>query len=58
MIAVNVSLPAERLIRGRLDALAFLVQTIGDRDPTVLLIGEAVGTRPRAKATLLAVAGD
>lgn len=57
MIAVNVSLPAERLIRGRLDALAFLVETIGDRDPAVLLIGEAVGTRPRAKATLLAVAG-
>jgi uroporphyrin-III C-methyltransferase len=46
MVAVNVSLPSERLIRGKLSALAFLVQTISDEDPTLLLIGEAVaGTR-------------
>lgn len=43
MIAVNVSLPEERIIRGRLAALAFLVDTISDDDPTLLLIGEAVG---------------
>lgn len=43
MVAVDVSLPTERLIRGRLDALAFLVRAIGDDDPTLLLIGEAVG---------------
>ncbi|AJR22613.1 MULTISPECIES: uroporphyrinogen-III C-methyltransferase [Sphingobium] len=42
MVAVNVSLPNERLIRGKLSALAFLVQTISDDDPTLLLIGEAV----------------
>ncbi|MFC3440683.1 uroporphyrinogen-III C-methyltransferase [Sphingobium rhizovicinum] len=42
MVAVNVSLPDERLIRGKLSALAFLVQTISDEDPTLLLIGEAV----------------
>lgn len=42
MIAVNVSRPDERLLRGRLDALAFLVRTIGQDDPTLLLIGEAV----------------
>lgn len=42
MIAVNVSLPSERLIHGKLSALAFLVQTISDDDPTLLLIGEAV----------------
>ena len=42
MVAVNVSLPTERLIRGKLSALAFLVATISDEDPTVLLIGEAV----------------
>jgi uroporphyrin-III C-methyltransferase len=42
MVAVNVSLPNERLIRGRLSALAFLVRTIGERDPALLLIGEAV----------------
>ncbi|WP_242129361.1 uroporphyrinogen-III C-methyltransferase [Sphingobium sp. Sx8-8] len=42
MVAVNVSLPHERLIRGKLSALAFLVRTISDEDPTLLLIGEAV----------------
>ena len=42
MVAVNVSLPSERLIRGKLKALAFLVQTISDEDPTLLMIGEAV----------------
>lgn len=42
MVAVNVSLPNERLIRGKLSALAFLVATISDEDPTLLLIGEAV----------------
>jgi uroporphyrin-III C-methyltransferase len=48
MIAVNVSLPTERLIRGRLSSLAFLTRTISDDDPTLLLIGEAV--RPAAGA--------
>ncbi|QAY76403.1 uroporphyrinogen-III C-methyltransferase [Sphingosinicella sp. BN140058] len=47
LIAVNVSLPDERIIRGRLDALAFLVATISDDDPTLLLVGEAVGTPTR-----------
>ncbi len=42
MVAVNVSLPTERIIRGRLSALAFLVETIGETDPALLLIGEAV----------------
>lgn len=42
MIAVNVSLPSERLIHGTLAALPFLVRTIADDDPTLLLIGEAV----------------
>ncbi|WJS97625.1 uroporphyrinogen-III C-methyltransferase [Novosphingobium humi] len=42
MVAVNVSRPDERLIRGKLSALAFLVATISDDDPTLLLIGEAV----------------
>ena len=42
MVAVNVSLPTERLIRGKLSALAFLVAAISDEDPTLLLIGEAV----------------
>ena len=47
LIAVNVSLPDERLIRGRLDALAFLVQAIGDRDPALLLIGAAMAAVQR-----------
>lgn len=42
VVAVNVSLPTERLIRGHLSALPFLVRTIGADDPTLLLIGEAV----------------
>ncbi|PZQ60027.1 MAG: uroporphyrinogen-III C-methyltransferase [Sphingomonas taxi] len=42
LVAVNVSLPDERLIRGRLDALPFLVRAIGRNDPTLLLIGEAM----------------
>ncbi|MEH3046305.1 uroporphyrinogen-III C-methyltransferase [Sphingomonas adhaesiva] len=45
LVVVNASLPNERLIRGRLSALAFLVETVGDRDPTLLLIGEAVRQR-------------
>jgi uroporphyrin-III C-methyltransferase len=42
LVAVDISMPGERLLRGRLDALAFLVRTISDEDPTLLLIGEAV----------------
>lgn len=42
MVAVNVSLPTERLIRGKLSTLGFLVAAISDDDPTLLLIGEAV----------------
>ncbi|WP_443026679.1 uroporphyrinogen-III C-methyltransferase [Sphingomonas sp. Leaf21] len=45
MIAVNVSLPNERLLTGRLDALSFLTRTIGDKDPALLLIGDAIGAR-------------
>lgn len=42
LIVVNASLPDERVIRGRLSALAFLVDTISDHDPAMLLIGEAM----------------
>jgi len=65
LIAVNVSRPDERLIRGRLSSLAFLTATISDEDPALLLIGEAVGrpTQPagidvKAPATTLRVRGD
>ena len=52
MIAVNVSLPQERLIHGRLDALGFLVEAISDDDPALLLIGEAVGRPELVTRTL------
>jgi uroporphyrin-III C-methyltransferase len=48
MIAVNVSRPDERILRGRLKALGFLVRTISDDAPTLLLIGEAVAQRDAA----------
>jgi uroporphyrin-III C-methyltransferase len=42
LIVVNASLPDERIIRGSLFALAFLVEAMSEDDPTLLLIGEAV----------------
>lgn len=45
MVAVNVSRPDERILRGRLGALGFLVRTISEDAPTLLLIGEAVAPR-------------
>jgi uroporphyrin-III C-methyltransferase len=48
LVAVNVSLPSERLIRGTLASLPFLVRTIGDDDPTLLLVGDAVGRQEYA----------
>ena len=43
MIAVNVSLPDERLdLAAKLSALPFLTRAISDDDPTLLLIGESV----------------
>ena len=54
MVAVNVSLPTERILRGRLSALAFLVETISDHDPALLLIGAAIG----AASPIGGAAGD
>jgi uroporphyrin-III C-methyltransferase len=42
LVAVNVSLPTERIVRGRLSALAFLVEAVSADDPALLLVGEAV----------------
>ncbi len=42
LVVVNASLPNERLIRGKLSSLAFLVETVGHQDPTILIVGEAV----------------
>jgi uroporphyrin-III C-methyltransferase len=48
MVAVNVSLPTERLLRGRLDTLNFLVKAISNDDPTLLLVGDACASRDGA----------
>ena len=50
-----MSLPTERILRGRLSALAFLVEAISDDDPSLLLIGEALAA-PLPVAQLQALA--
>ncbi len=52
LVVVNASLPNERIVRGRLSSIAFLVETVSDADPTVLLIGEALGARASAAPIL------
>ncbi|MGN5374028.1 uroporphyrinogen-III C-methyltransferase [Sphingomonas hankookensis] len=44
LVVVNASLPDERIIRGRLSSLAFLVETVGASDPAILIVGAAVGS--------------
>ncbi len=51
MVVVNASLPGERVLRGRLSALSFLVEAISDADPTLLLVGEAMRAPPATSAT-------
>ncbi len=59
LIACNVSLPSERLIRGTLDSLPFLVTAVAARDPTLLLIGAMVRTAPpRASASCAGYSTD
>lgn len=54
LVAVNISLPDERILRGPLSALAFLVETISEDYPALLLIGETVGTCAMVSAGALA----
>jgi len=51
LLAVDVSLPTERLVRGRLDALGFLVKTVSETAPALLLIGDTFsrGASPLAE---------
>ena len=42
LIACDVSLPTERLLRTRLDLLPLAVEAISDDKPTLILIGDAV----------------
>lgn len=46
LIAVNVSSPHERLIGGHLGDLASLMETVGDKDPALLLVGEVTYGQP------------
>lgn len=44
LVVVNASLPDERVIRGQLSALAFLVDAVAATDPAILIVGEAVAS--------------
>ncbi|WP_156680808.1 uroporphyrinogen-III C-methyltransferase [Sphingomonas profundi] len=57
IVAVNVSLPDERTIHTRLDALAFAVATISGDAPTMLLVGEAFGDVPVVAAAIRQAVG-
>jgi uroporphyrin-III C-methyltransferase len=58
LLAMDVSLPGERLIRGRLDALGILARTVSETAPALLLIGDAFERGPgRAEAPALAEEG-
>ncbi|WP_315761720.1 uroporphyrinogen-III C-methyltransferase [Sphingomonas sp. Y38-1Y] len=58
LVVVNAALPSERIIRGQLFALSFLVEAVSDDDPAVLIIGEAVAAADgrSAKAALAVTA--
>jgi len=56
LIAIDISLPSERLLHGRLDTLGFLVRTISEDAPTLLLVGEA--TVAQDLQAIAAVVGD
>lgn len=61
LVVVNASLPDERIIRGRLSSLAFLVEAISAADPAVLIVGQAVaahGMRPDRQHAPLARMGS
>jgi uroporphyrin-III C-methyltransferase len=47
LVAVDVSLPTERLLRTRLDLLGLTTASLSDDDPVVLIIGDAVGRRSK-----------
>ena len=45
LIASNVSLPSEKIVRTRLDLLSLAVGNVAETEPALILIGEAVRTR-------------
>ncbi len=52
LVAVNVSLPHERLLSTRLDLLPLTTAALADDDPAVLIIGHAVRQTTRAGAAV------
>ncbi|PZU11637.1 uroporphyrinogen-III C-methyltransferase [Sphingomonas sp.] len=48
LIACNVSLPEEQIVRTRLDLLPIAARAIVEGAPALILIGEAVGAEPAA----------
>jgi uroporphyrin-III C-methyltransferase len=46
LVAVDVSLPREWLVHGRLSAPSFLAEALSDDSPTLLSIGEATRGSP------------
>ncbi|MEP9400429.1 uroporphyrinogen-III C-methyltransferase [Sphingomonas sp. VNH70] len=50
LVVVNASLPDERIIRGRLASLAFLVEAISADDPAVLIVGAVAEATARRDA--------
>ncbi len=60
LIACDISLPGERLLRTRLDLLPLAAQSLADGKPTLILVGEAVGRSPTCalrQAAAVAVPG-
>jgi uroporphyrin-III C-methyltransferase len=61
LIACDVSLPTERILRTRLDLLPLAVESISDDKPTIILVGDAVadnGTQVAVKEKTDAIIDD
>jgi uroporphyrin-III C-methyltransferase len=56
LIACDVSLPGERLLRTRLDLLPLAAQALTDGNPTLILVGEAVGSHAAQPARSITAA--
>ena len=56
LVAANVSLPEERLIRTRLDLLPLAIDRAPGAGPALILVGEAVRSQPAADLPHLAEA--
>lgn len=55
LVACDVSLPGERLLRTRLDLLPLAAQSLTDGQPTLILVGEAVASPTLQSVAELAI---